>query len=360
LTDLEDTNAARRSVAGILTLVGILAACGGGEDTDGSTTVQDETTAEESTQASTVAATETATDAVTYVLPGDEVYPEGIALDEATGDFFVGSTTDGTIFRGNVTEPGTEAEVFGPPNSRGVRSTAVGMELVPGGRRAPGRQLLIAGGDTGRIFAYDATGGALIEAIDTPESEMTFINDVAVARGDAYFADSMRPILFRYSPPTSDIEDTVGKLEEWLDLEGTPIEYGEGFNLNGIAATGDGRYLVTVQSNTGNLYRVDTESREITQIDLGGEALTGGDGILLYGQTLYVVRGGDGVIVPVELSEDFTSGEVGEAFSDPSFARPTTIAKFGDRLLVVNSQFDRGESGESPELPFTVSAIEVP
>jgi Cu-Zn family superoxide dismutase len=86
----------------------------------------------------------------------------------------------------------------------------------------------------------------------------------------------------------------------------------------------------------------------------------GGDGILLDGQTLYVVRGGEGVIVPVELSEDFASGKVGEAFSDPSFARPTTIAKFGDRLLVVNSQFDRRESGQNPELPFTVSAIEVP
>jgi sugar lactone lactonase YvrE len=52
-----------------------------------------------------------------------------------------------------------------------------------------------------------------------------------------------------------------------------PIEYGEGFNLNGIAASGDGRYLVAVQSNSGNLYRADTESREVTQIDLGGEAL---------------------------------------------------------------------------------------
>ncbi|MDP8972525.1 MAG: hypothetical protein M3N45_04960 [Actinomycetota bacterium] len=73
------------------------------------------------------------------------------------------------------------------------------------------------------------------------------------------------------------------------------------------------------------------------------------------------MRGGEGVIVPVELSEDFASGEVGEAFSDPSFARPTTIAKFGNRLLVVvNSQFDRRESGQSPELPFTVSAVEVP
>ncbi len=356
MTDFEKTNVARRAVPGvlILVLVVVLAACGGGEETGGPGG------GKETTQASTVAATETAADAVTYVLPGDEVYPEGIALDEATGDFFVGSTTDGTIFRGNVAEPGTEAEVFGLPNSRGVRTTAVGMEVVPGGRRASGGQLLIAGDDTGRIFAYDATGGALIEALDTPESEMTFINDVAVARGGAYFTDSMRPILFRYSPPTSDIEGTVGELEEWLDLEGTPIEYGEGFNLNGIAASGDGRYLVTVQSNTGNLYRIDIESREVTQIDLGGETLTGGDGILLDGQTLYVVRGGEGVIVPVDLSEDFASGEVGEAFSDPSFARPTTIAKYGDRLLVVNSQFDRRESGESPELPFTVSAIEVP
>lgn len=38
---------------------------------------------------------------------------------------------------------------------------------------------------------------------------------------------------------------------------------------NGIAATEDSRYLVTVQSNTGNLYRIDVESREVTQIDLG-------------------------------------------------------------------------------------------
>lgn len=152
----------------------------------------------------------------------------------------------------------------------------------------------------------------------------------------------------------------MGELEEWLNLEGTLIEYGEGFNLNGIATSEDERYLVTVQSNMGNLYRIDIESREVIRIDLGSETLMGGEGILLDGQTLYVVRGGEGVIVPVELSEDFASGKVGEAFSDPSFAHPTTIAKFGDRLLVVNSQFDRRESGQNPELPFTVSAIEVP
>jgi hypothetical protein len=31
-----------------------------------------------------------------------------------------------------------------------------------------------------------------------------------------------------------------------------------------------------------------------------------------------------------------------------------------EETCVVNLQFDRRESGESPELPFTVSAIEVP
>jgi hypothetical protein len=76
--------------------------------------------------------------------------------------------------------------------------------------------------------------------------------------------------------------------------------------------------------------------------------------------TLYAVRGQDGTIVPVDLSEDFASGEVGEEFADPSFDRPTTIAKYDNRLLVVNSQFDRRESGEGPELPFTVSDIAIP
>ncbi len=153
-----------------------------------------------------------------------------------------------------------EAEVFLESGSDG-RETAVGMKVDDRGR------LFIAGGDTGRIFVYDVLSRGLIRALETPSSEMTFINDVIVAPdGSAYFTDSMRPTLFKV-PITPDGE--VGELEKWQDLEGTPIEYGEGFNLNGIAATGDGRYLVTVQSNTGNLYRIDIESREVTHIDLG-------------------------------------------------------------------------------------------
>jgi sugar lactone lactonase YvrE len=107
-----------------------------------------------------------------YVLPGEEVYPEGVAYRPENGDFFVGSTTDGTVFQDNV-EDGSDAEVLLEPGGDG-RETAVGMEVDRRGR------LYIAGGDTGRIFVYDIETGELVRQFDTPQSPMTFINDVTV------------------------------------------------------------------------------------------------------------------------------------------------------------------------------------
>src|SRR3712207_1302509 len=38
-----------------------------------------------------------------YLLPEDARYPEGIAADKKSGDFYVSSVVDGSIYRGNVT-----------------------------------------------------------------------------------------------------------------------------------------------------------------------------------------------------------------------------------------------------------------
>ena len=330
----------------ILVLALTLTACGGsggGQDTGSG----GQETTKESRQESTQAASE----AGRYALPGDEVYPEGVAYRPETGEFFVGSTPDGTVFRGNVGEPGAEAEIFLEPGKDG-RTAATGTKVDPEG------QLFVAGGDTGQLFVYDTgTGQALASFRIQPENEMTFVNDVALGPdGSAYFTDSINPRLYRLFPYG---EGGYG-FEPFLDLEETPLEYGEGFNLNGIAATEDGRYLISVQSNTGNLYRIDTRSKETRQVDLGGETLENGDGILLDGRTLYVVRNRQGLIFPVRLAQDFASGEVGEGFTHPSLAYPTTIAAYDGHLLVVNSQFDRRQSGEEPELPFTVSSLEIP
>ena len=61
----------------------------------------------------------------------------------------------------------------------------------------------------------------------------------------------------------------------------------------------------------------------------------------------------------VDLDRDLTSGTVVSRTSDPSFDDPTTIARAGRDLLVVNSQFETRSAGGTPD-PFTVSRIPVP
>jgi DNA-binding beta-propeller fold protein YncE len=283
-----------------------------------------------------------------YILPGDSVFPEGIAYQRKTDNFFVSSTTDGTIFRGNIRDQTTS--VFLPGGADG-RTTATGMKVDKQGR------LFISGAGTGRMFVYDTANGALLGAFNNNLSN-TFINDVALnpKDGAAYFTDSLSPFLYRVA------RNAQGELvfSVWLDFTGTVVTYQSGFNLNGIAASHNGKYLIVVQSNTGKLFRIDTRTKAVTQIDLNGQTLINGDGILLRGHTLYVVRNQQELIVKVRMAEDFSRGTVVSSTTDPSFAFPTTIARAKGRLLVVNSQFDKRGPGLTPELPFTVSSVPIP
>lgn len=279
-----------------------------------------------------------------YTLPGEAVYPEGVAYDPSTGDFYVGSTQSGTVYRGNVRDGPRELEVFLPGGMDG-RTSVTGMKVADG-------RLFIAGRNTGRAFVYETASGELIRVLATPRSQRTLLNDVTVTDDAAYFTDSFRPILFR----ASITERGVGELMSWLDLRETVIPQGTGFNLNGIAATGDGCYLLTVHFDTGRLYRIDTRTREVVEVNLGGTRLTTGDGLWLEDTTLYVVRETPASVVTVELSGDLASGEPTATLTHPSFSLPTTLAKADDRLLIVNSQLD----GTPPELPFSVTSLPLP
>ena len=282
-----------------------------------------------------------------YILPGDTVFPEGIAFDQRTGNFYVSSTTDGTIFRGNISEE--VASVFLTGGSDG-RTTATGMKVDGEGR------LFIAGAGTGKIFVYDTATGDLLGQFANGVTP-TFLNDIAITKnGDAYVTDSLDPTLYKVSI------DEQGQVhfEAWLDFTGTPFIYQTGFNANGIVASPDGKYLVIVQSNTGKLFRVDIATQEVTQVYLGGATVMAGDGLVLQGHTLYVVRNSAGLIVKVQMSGDFSSGTIVSSTGDPSLHFPTTAAIARGRMLVVNSQFDRRCPGCSPDLPFTVSSIPIP
>ena len=128
-----------------------------------------------------------------------------------------------------------------------------------------------------------------------------------------------------------------------------------GTNANGIAETPDGQALLIVQTATGLLFRVDPETGDATQVDLGGAVLTAGDGLLVSGRTLLVVQNRLNQVAVVRLDREGTEGEIVGLLTDPRFDVPTTVAAFGNRLYLPNARFT------TPPTPTTTySAVAIP
>ena len=117
------------------------------------------------------------------------------------------------------------------------------------------------------------------------------------------------------------------------------IEYGSGFNANGIDATADGQTLVLVHSSLGKLFTVDARSGATREIALRGGDASSGDGLLLVGTTLYVVQNRLNRVAVVQLAPDLRSGRIVRHLTDPDFDVPTTMDDLGARLYAVNARF---------------------
>ena len=74
-------------------------------------------------------------------------------------------------------------------------------------------------------------------------------------------------------------------------------------------------------------------------MQLGGATVANGDGLLLRGRTLYVVRNRGNRIAVVRLSADLASGRVARTITSSQFSVPTTLARIGNRLYAVNARF---------------------
>ena len=283
-----------------------------------------------------------------YVVPGDRTFPVGLAHDRRTDALFLGGTRDGTLFRG---EPGRARLRVWLPGGTNGRTTTSGLNTDGRGR------LYVGGGSTNRLWVHDIASGRLLATLSGLPGG--YVNDIAVATdGTAYVTDSMAHVVYR-------VTERAGRwrLERWLDLAGTPVEQLPGHNLNGIAVL-DGRSLLAVHSQSGRLYRIDRQSRQVAEVDLGGGRLYGGDGLVLAGDRLYVVQGGLSTSDPqaqvsvVRLVAAGT-GRVESVLTDPEFRHPSTARLVHGRLLVVNSQYNTGQAGGRPHLPFTVSALNI-
>jgi sugar lactone lactonase YvrE len=259
----------------------------------------------------------------------DGFRPEGIAIGRGA-TFFVGSIPTGAIYRGDLRTGEGEVIIEGATGR-----AAIGIEYRRG-------LLFVAGGPTGKAFVYSVRSRSLLAEAQLaslpidPVTAPTFVNDVALARGGAYFTDSQRPFLYRLG------RGGVTRIPLSGDYVHQP-----GFNLNGIEATRNGKTLVVVQSPTGKLFTVDPQSGVTDEIAIN-QPVTNGDGLLLDGRTLYVVQNRDNKVAVVRLDRQLESGTVQMFLTDPDFDVPTTIDEFGKRLYAVNARFTTTPTPTTP------------
>lgn len=268
----------------------------------------------------------------------DGFLPEGIATGLGPFAWF-GSRADGDIYRANLLTG------RGKVVSEGPGTPSVGLKVDLRGR------LFVAGGPAGDARVVSALSGRVLRSYQLTDED-AFINDVVLTPDAAWFTDSLQAQLYRLPlarfGALPDAAQTVPLTGEWEQVAG--------INANGISRTPDGRGLLVINSTTGLLYRVDPGTGEATEVDLGGELLTNGDGLLLLGRTLFVVRNRDNLAAVVRLDRAASSGAVVDEITSDGFDVPTTAAAFAGGLYLPNARFT---SPQEPTTEFWATRVDL-
>ncbi len=250
--------------------------------------------------------------------------PEGIAIGTRPVAY-LGDRDEGDVLRLDLRTGRSRVVSEGP----GTPSLGLDHE-----RRQGRDRLWVAGGTAGDARLVAPRSGRVLDRFAFG-ADPTFVNDVVVTGGSAWFTDSLQPQLYRVD---ADQGASGGRAVETLALTGE-WEQTEGLNANGIAPTPDGSALLVVQSSTGYLFRVDPATGVATRVDLGDTLLTNGDGLLVEGRVLYAVQNRLDQVAVVRLARDGSRGTLRDTLTAPGFDVPTTVARFGNGLYLPNARF---------------------
>ncbi|MEU9306292.1 superoxide dismutase [Streptomyces sp. NPDC048256] len=272
-----------------------------------------------------------------YSLP-DGWLPEGIAIGSKPYAY-QGSRANGGILRTDL-RTGEGTVLY----AGGTGQVSVGLKLDHDG-------LLYVAGSTGVARVIDSRTGELLTTHQLSPAAGHFINDVTLLGDRAWFTDSRDAVL--YGVPRG---RTDGEIRA-LPLIGDWVQLPDVNNANGIVGTPDGRGLIVVKSTPGELYNVNLRTGHATRITLAGASdVVNGDGLYRIGRTLYVVQNRLNLISVWSLDRTATTATLTRTITDPRFDVPTTAARYGDRLYLVNARFT---SPQLPETTFTAVAVSI-
>jgi sugar lactone lactonase YvrE len=261
------------------------------------------------------------------ILPG-ATSAEGIAAGGGA-TFYAGDLFAGDIFRGDL-QRGTAELFIDAPAGR----MAVGMAAD-----VAHQLLFVAGGFTGQAYIYDTVTGATVASYQFGDPAASLINDVALTKDGAWFTDSFQAQLYFVPVSRAGVPASTFRTLALSGPAATLVGNGA-VNLNGIQATPDGKTLIVAHSATAQLDTVDPATGASAAI--AGVSVPNVDGIVLEAGRLWAVQNFSNQIARIRLAPDLSSGVVEEVIASPLFQIPTTAARFGSRLAVVNAKFNTG------------------
>lgn len=250
----------------------------------------------------------------------DGFRPEGIVI--GTGHTaYAGSLGTGDIYAINLRSGERELLVTGP----GTPSVGMSYDDRSG-------YLFVAGGNSGTARVYASDTGALIADLALGGA---FVNDAVITNDAAYFTDSFAPQLYKVGLSANG--QLTGVVE--IILLGGDYVQAQGFNTNGIVATPNNDALIIVQTATAKLFKVDPATGIATEIEMIGSDATNGDGLVLSGQTLYVVQNRLNRIAKFKMSGDYSTATLQDTITSSAYDIPTTADLFGASIYAVNARF---------------------
>ncbi|MFJ5261671.1 SMP-30/gluconolactonase/LRE family protein [Streptomyces sp. NPDC088387] len=283
-------------------------------------------------------------------LPGDDAYPEGIAVDARNGDTYITSFQTGAVFK--AAAGATQAQLWLPGGTDG-RTAAMGTDVDPQGR--------IWVTDSDGVTVYDTATKSRLARFVTPTPGKSVLNDLDFTpNGSVYITDSTRQKVYRVSKIQLDDAITHGfpsrTLTTAYDLTGLVDPYPEGtIALNGIESNETGSFLITVDMSSGDLFRLDTKTGKAHQVKVVGDApsLISADGLLLEKDKLWMAHFGTDSVSRLVLSDNGMTATIEDHVVDKSLLHPTTLVRRAGSIHVIRSQF-----GLTPvTLPFSVAKL---